>query len=233
MRKRTDRVGETRTMNNGMQATIIDYRNAANIDVEFEDGAVRKGVPYHSFRHGLLLPDGRDYKRVNHLGEKCTMKNGLEGTIIAWRSATDIDVEFEDGRIVTNRGYREFKLGTISQSYESRIGEKNIMSNGMEARIIAYRKAIDIDVEFEDGTIVEHCSYDRFKVGRIYHPDYPNPYAWKDRTGEKRTMNNGLVAEIIRYGNNRDLDVRFEDGVVVEHRSYERFKQGMIRKPKQ
>ena len=33
-----------------------------------------------------------------------------------------------------------------------------------------------------------------------------------DRTGEKKMMNCGLEATIIRYGSNKDIDVQFEDG---------------------
>ena len=34
-----------------------------------------------------------------------------------------------------------------------------------------------------------------------------------DRFGETRMMNCGMKATIIRYGNNGDIDVRFEDGL--------------------
>ena len=38
------------------------------------------------------------------------------------------------------------------------LGETRIMNCGMEATCIAYRGTHDIDVQFEDGTIVEHKS---------------------------------------------------------------------------
>ena len=41
-----------------------------------------------------------------------------------------------------------------------------------------------------------------------------------DRLGETRMMNCGMEATIIRYGNAGDIDVRFEDGSVVEHKAY-------------
>ena len=53
----------------------------------------------------------------------------------------------------------------------------------------------------------------------------------KDRTGEKRMMNCGLEATIIRYGSAIDIDVQFEDGQVVYKRTYTAFKKGTIAHP--
>ena len=49
-----------------------------------------------------------------------------------------------------------------------------------------------------------------------------------NRLGEARMMNCGMEATIIRYESNADVDVRFEDGTVVEHRRYIQFKRGEI-----
>lgn len=50
-----------------------------------------------------------------------------------------------------------------------------------------------------------------------------------DRTGETIENNQGLIMKIIRYGNNRDIDVEFEDGFVVKNRIYQDFKKGEIK----
>ena len=47
------------------------------------------------------------------------------------------------------------------------LGETRIMNCGMEATCIAYRGTHDIDVQFEDGTIVEHKSKVSFVRGQI------------------------------------------------------------------
>ena len=58
-----------------------------------------------------------------------------------------------------------------NQVYEytkaNREGELIRAKNGEMMKIVKYRKAIDIDVQFEDGTIVEHKSYYNFKKGLI------------------------------------------------------------------
>lgn len=44
-------------------------------------------------------------------------------------------------------------------------------------------------------------------------------------------MNCGMEATIIRYGEYADIDVRFEDGTIVEHKVYSAFKKGGIANP--
>ena len=107
-----------------------------------------------------------------------------------------------------------------------RLGETRVMKCGMEAIIIRYRKAIDIDVRFEDGKVVVHKAYDKFKKGSIAHPS--TKVSAKDRLGETNIMNCGMEATIIQYAKYTDIDVRFEDGAVVEHKVYGAFKKGGI-----
>lgn len=46
-----------------------------------------------------------------------------------------------------------------------------MMSCGMKATIIAYRNCNDIDVQFEDGTIVKHKRIGNFRGGHIANPN--------------------------------------------------------------
>ena len=52
-----------------------------------------------------------------------------------------------------------------------------------------------------------------------------------DRTGEVGYNNDGERMTIVRYVNNVDIDVQFEDGTIIEHRTYNRFKTGNIKNP--
>ena len=104
-----------------------------------------------------------------------------------------------------------------------RLGETRMMNCGMEATIIRYENATDIDVHFKDGTVVKNRRYSAFKKGGIVNP---NIRAFvKDRLGETRMMNCGMEATIIRYGGCNDIDVRFEDGAVAKHKLYDPFKK--------
>lgn len=53
----------------------------------------------------------------------------------------------------------------------------------------------------------------------------------KNKIGEKRKMNNGQYAEIIKYENAENIDVRFEDGYVKTNITYGQFKKGEVKNP--
>lgn len=112
------------------------------------------------------------FKKI-HLEESKVMNCGFSATIIEWRGRDDIDISFEDGVVVQNQSYSNFKRGTISHPFyyqKIRIGETKVMNNGQCATIIAYRSSIDIDVQFEDGTIIYKKQYRYFIKGAIRNP---------------------------------------------------------------
>ena len=229
-----DRLGETRMMNCGMEATIIRYNTNKDIDVRFKDGTLVKHRQYREFKKSEIANPNIKASAENRLGETKMMNCGMEATIIQYKNAMDIDVRFEDGSMVEHKAYSAFKKGEIANpnikaSAKNYFGETRMMNCGMEATIIRYGKYIDIDVRFEDGTVVKHKSYGKFKKGEIANPNIKT--FTEVRLGETRMMNCGMEATIIRYGRCDDIDVRFEDGTVVEHRTYNSFKNGTIAHP--
>lgn len=54
--KHDQRIGEIKKMNNGMQATIIEYRSHLDIDIKFDNGIIRKHVTYNNFKKGCVSP---------------------------------------------------------------------------------------------------------------------------------------------------------------------------------
>ena len=58
----SERIGETRIMNNGLSAKIIDYRNCDNIDVEYEDGTILYNRRYGHFSSGNIRHPVTKYK---------------------------------------------------------------------------------------------------------------------------------------------------------------------------
>ena len=229
MASKIDRVGETRVMKCGMEAIIIRYGGATDIDVRFEDGTVAKNRWYGNFKKGEIAnPNIKTFTEVR-LGETRMMNCGMEATIIRYGGATDIDVRFEDGAVAVHKAYGEFKKGGIahpSTTAKARLGETRMMNCGMKATIIRYENADDINICFEDGKVVEHKTYRAFKKGYIAHQNTNVPV--EARLGETQMMNCGMEATIIRYENSRDIDVRFEDGKVVGHKTYNAFKKGEI-----
>lgn len=227
MATKIDRVGETRMMNCGMEATITRYENNMDIDVRFEDGTVAKRKAYSAFKKGSIVNQNFN----SRLNEAKMMNCGMKATIIRYGRYTDIDVRFEDGTVVKHRGYGDFKKGEIANSNiktfaETRLGETRMMNCGMKATIIRYGNTGDIDVRFEDGAVVEHRTYNSFKKGEIANQNIK--VSVEDRLGETRMMNCGMEAAIIRYNGVRDIDVRFEDGATVKHKVYGPFKRGEV-----
>ena len=230
-KNKASRLGETSMMNCGMNATIIRYNNTRDIDVCFEDGTIIEHGVYGNFKKGTIANPNIKAFAEAHLGETRMMNCGMKATIIRYGKYIDIDVRFEDGTVVKNRWYGNFKKGEIANPNiktftEVRLGETRMMNCGMEATIIRYGNSIDIDVRFEDGAVAKNKAYGEFKKGGI-----ANPSIKVSRLGETRMMNCDMEATIIRYGNSKDIDVRFEDEKVVEHRTYGEFKKGGIAHP--
>ena len=238
---------ETATMKNGQTATIIGYHSYKDIAVQLDDGTVLIHQDYENFKKGYLASPGLKLKPSNfcsRVGESQLMKCGQMATIIAYRGNQDIDVQFEDNTIVYNKSYGNFKKAAIAHpKYPTKsslpktdyVGETALMNCGIKATIIAARSSKDIDVQFEDGTIVYQKGYDKFSRGRIAHPNIPvvtySKMNKKNHTGESRVMNCGIVATIIQYRHNQDMDIQFADGTVVQNRRYSDFKRGCIANP--
>ena len=231
MASKIDRVGETRVMKCGMKATIIRYGGYNDIDVRFEDGKVVVHKAYRAFERGEIAnPNIRAFVK-DCLGETRMMNCGMKATIIRYGGCNDIDIRFEDGKVVVHKKYDQFKKGEIANPNvnsfaEARLGEIRMMNCGMKATIIRYGKHTDIDIRFEDGIEAVHKTYNSFKKGNIAHQK--TNVSAEARLGETRMMNCGMKATIIRYGNNTDIDVCFEDGTIVEHKTYNSFKKSGI-----
>ena len=112
---------------------------------------------------------------------------------------------------------------------KDRLGETRMMNCGMEATIIRYNGMRDIDVRFEDEAVAVHKRYDAFKKDKINNPNIKA--SAENRFGETKVMNCGMEAAIVRYNGVHDIDVRFEDGAVVEHKGYSALKNGKISHP--
>ena len=226
-----DRTGETAIALNGQNMQIIAYRNASDIDVQFEDETIVRNIIYSNFKKGVVKNPNLVKSRI---GETNKSNDGYDMTIIAYRSHKDIDIQFRDGTIVTNKRYDSFKLGKIKypnikqKTFNDRTGETKLNNQGIQMTIIKYRSAKDIDIQFEDNSIVEHRTYKAFKEGSIKKPGkYTNKY----KLGESIIANNGLRMTIIAYRGIKDIDVQFEDGSIAYHKSYANFKRREIARP--
>ena len=229
------RIGEIGIASNGQRMRIIDYVNSGDITVQFEDGTIVKHRSYYCFKHGgirnenMRKPVNVKIKHTDRVGETNISSKGQRMKIIRYGMSTDVDIQFEDGTIVKHKDYKMFKRGYITNPniVENHIGEKHISNNGQTMVIIRYSNSKDIDVQFEDGTIVRNKSYTHFSSGKIANP---NLSVAKSRIGETKKLNNGHIGKIIAYRRAHDIDILLDDGTIVKNREYSSFKRGTIAK---
>lgn len=173
-----NRKGEISYNSAGQKMIIIDYKRSDNIDIQFEDGTVVYKKTYQSFINGKIKNPNK-IEGSERIGEEGFSNAGQKMKIIAYRGYEDIDVEFEDKTIVYNKRYGSFKRGEISnpnfrttmETYNRIMNEISIATNGQKMKIIKFRSYDDVDVQFEDNTIVKHKSYYSFKSGKIENPN--------------------------------------------------------------
>lgn len=164
---RTDYIGHTRMMNCGMKATIIDYRNNTDIDVQFANSNIRRHMTMSAFKNGGITPESLDETQTNYTGMTRTMNCGLKATIIQYKRCDDIDIQFENGFICKHRRFDDFLKGHIQQPY---LGRVKTMNCGLKATIIHLNEYKDINVKFEDGTICKNTTMMAFNRSSIPHP---------------------------------------------------------------
>ena len=113
-----------------------------------------------------------------------------------------------------------------------RVGKESTATNGLKMKIISYRSAQDIDIKFEDGTIVKNKRYQDFQKGTIKNPSVKNKSLMSGRVGKVTTARNGMKMQVVGYRSANDIDIRFEDGCIVRNKSYANFIKGLIKHPK-
>lgn len=179
MPKHIDRTGETHIAKNGLCMKIIECPNSHNMVVEFEDGTIVTKVKYNLFCKGIVKHPGIDPRiKPKPLGEVYMSDCGMKMTLIAYRTVRDIDIQFEDGTVVSHIQYSAFKSGHIKNpncgyyGYAKKrwLGQTFIAHNGLNMSIIDYKGTDDITVQFEDGCIVPHQSLGSIKRGQVLHP---------------------------------------------------------------
>ena len=246
---KTERVGEVRRANNGQLMKIIGYKNANNIDIQFEDGTIVKDRTYKMFKKGGIknpnITDRRK-RRVSgtdillseyRLHEVNTASNGQEMKIIHYRDVNDIDIQFEDGTIVRHKAYGEFKDGYIKNPSVTEldmlrkqyIGNIRMSKCGMRLKIVDVHSVDDMDIIFEDGSKVSGVPRSKIQNGTVY-PGGVNGYVYnarKEYIGKTNINASGLVMKIIEYDGTSNVKIQFEDGA-IKIAKHQAFKDGQV-----
>ena len=121
------------------------------------------------------------------VGYTHTNRQGLTYTVIAYRNRSDIDVKFEDGLVVEHIPVTKINQDTLyhpdypvpkrkKTPIDKRLGETKPNKQESKMTIITYRDCDNIDIQFENGFVVEHTNYTLFERGTISDPFYPSLY---------------------------------------------------------
>ena len=221
----------------------------------FSDGTIVKNVNHANFRKGQvghpnINPGSHTHKKQKdtnsqekiYIGMERIMSNGQKAKLTRHKNDTHVSVEFEDGTVVEDTRLRNFLRGHVQNpnydQYAYRYNETKMMNCGMSATITDYINANDITVRFDDGTPLEHQRYQNFESGTIPHPilgsnihTAQKSEEIKNRVGQQAMMKCGMIATIIAHPSSKNITVQFEDGTIVEGKSYYNFQKGSIGHP--
>lgn len=255
VRRIEHRLGQEQMQFCGMKATIIQYHNADNIDVIFDDKTIVKHKQYSAFITGKIQNPNCNNRQTS-IGETAILyylepygykkaprwslkEYGLKGfEIDAFNKDKGIGIEYDglfhqkdlerDVR-KDNLFFQHFTRLIRLRDYHLPCDDKRVeyykidtsrgLSKEYEATLQQMFRNLNlpIDVNFKR---------DKDAIFDLLHKNSPIA-----RLGEKRVMRNGLLAEIIKYRSASDIDVRFEDDVIVTQKSYGCFLHGSIAHP--
>ena len=212
--------------------TIIKYVNYHNITCRFDDGSEISGVNYTNFLSGSFAHPSRKSSalREQRMNNTYMSADGYEFKIIEYINVHDISICFEDGyrKKVYFADIKNLKV----KHGKFRLGEIKMASNGQIMKLISYRNYYDVDVEFEDGTIVYNQSIQGFRLGHIKNPNYTYRQSKKHEIQQsyigKQVLNkDGRNMILIDYRTANDITIEFDNGNKVKT-TFDKFKKGQV-----
>lgn len=133
-------------------------------DIKFEDGFVKS--------YSLKSVKSLDVLRKSNVSVGDVFKTNNHGIVevIAYRSADDIDIVFEDGVISTTQA-SQLKRGNIGHPYSGLSFEKVYENRlGFKFKIKQYHTPLNVDIEWECGNTSEGVMATNIRNKRVYYP---------------------------------------------------------------
>ena len=117
-------VGETKTMNCGINATVLADNGYKKITIQFEDGTIVENCRRDKFREGKIAnptlkrektapKERKEPKEKSYVGKTAVMNCGLRATVIEDFGCNDITIQFEDGLVKKHCRRDKFRDGNI------------------------------------------------------------------------------------------------------------------------
>ena len=209
--------------------TLVEYFGSDRVVVRFDDNT-EVVTDLATFKRGSIknpnidIDDRLLQMKQEREGVESVNRYGYKAKIKTYNSSHNFVIEFEDKTTSVCHSYQAFLDGKFKKP-AYRLGEKNIMNNGLEAEVIEYESDANMTVRFENGVIRKNIIWSNFVRGTV------SDTCDADRLGEETVLNNGLKAKIIAYRTSLDIDIKMEDGTVLTGKQYSSFKRGGIGHP--
>lgn len=257
-RNSDERNGEKKIMNNGLLATVIEYRGSHDIDIEFEDGEKRTGVSWRDFCTGnvahpticggnvsqneLVLKFYLEQLGFVRIPQRSNLskKVGLEGKELdLYNDKLRIAIEYDGEYSHTQNKDDEVKNKIVERLGIKlyRFREPGCPSVGGGKYILDDSKFMSNSLEFCLKSFVRDVlkkddGFINFKKDEHEIKEYVlNNKRACIHLYEKRKMSNGMIAEIIKMSSCRNIMVQFEDGAIAYNKDYRSFINGNISHP--
>ena len=134
MSKKLNRVGEKYNTSKSGVITIVEYNNANDVKVMFDDGSVSSSIIMSQVKEGYVR------KPFNRVGEIYKNNEGYEVEIIEYMNATNCTIKFNDIKqtVLEKVQYANIKRGTVTNPFHPSvcgvgylgIGKHTCMLNG-------------------------------------------------------------------------------------------------------
>ena len=160
-------------------------------------------------------------------GYEFTNKQGLKAKVIAYRGRKDIDVQFEDGSIVTGTTGSYIKKGLPLHPTYGKIcvGDRFPTSEGDTVEVMEYVSTHKIRIKWLSDGAEAWKDSKTLKAGVLKHPT-----KGKFFVGDKVKTNRCGVVEVVEVNSATNIVVMFEDGVTKKCTAHS-LKQGQVLHP--
>ena len=143
------------------------------------------------------------------VGYEFVNKQGFKAVVIAYKGRKNIDVQFEDGAIVTKTTGSYIKKGLPMHPTYGKVlvGDRFPSKCGDTVEVVEVVSSSKIRAKWLSDGAEKWTSADTLKLGVNRHPTN-----WMFKVGEKVTTNNHGEVEVVEFNSATDVLVRFSDG---------------------
>lgn len=211
-------LGQSKIMNNGLLATIIEYVNKSNITVSFPNGEKKKTNVYN-FNVGQVACPGYHHtlltKYRTRIGERVMQREGIYATLVEYKHNKNITVKFDTGEIRTGQEYHSFRIGRLLRKPRIKKPEKHFnVGDKVQTRngTITILKRLDnnhFEIQLPNNSIRE--------ISRSVLRSSPDTIRTKReiKIGNQFTSSSGLVVSVVSLTNTKHIQVQFSDSTCI------------------